>query len=67
MNPLYIIIGEADGSFEGKNGNKYLTFANTDKNKKVLEKYKRLWIKTKSIFEKINSKSVEYEKNYMKI
>ena len=26
-----------------KNGNKYLTFASTDKNKKVLEKYTKLW------------------------
>ena len=33
VNPLYFIIGEADGSIEEKNGNNYLTFASTDKNK----------------------------------
>ena len=44
VNPLYIIINEVDGSIsEKKNGNKYLTFASTDKNKKVLEKYTKLW------------------------
>ena len=35
-NPLYIIINEVNGSIEEKNGNKYLTFASTDKSKKVL-------------------------------
>ena len=34
VNPLYIIIGEADGHIAGKNGNKYLIFASTDENKK---------------------------------
>ena len=34
VNPLDIIVGEVDGSIEEKNGNKNLTFASTDKNKK---------------------------------
>ena len=42
VNPLYIIIGEVDGSIEEQNLNKYLTFADTNKNKKVLERYKRV-------------------------
>ena len=43
VNPLYLIIGEVDGYIEEENnGNKYLTFASTDKNKKVLEKYTKL-------------------------
>ena len=42
VNPLYLIIGEVDGYIEKNNGNKYLTFASTDKNKKVLEKYTKL-------------------------
>ena len=37
VNPLYLIIGEADGYIEEKKGNKYLTFASTNKNKKVLK------------------------------
>ena len=45
VNPLYLIIGEVDGYLEENNGNKYLTFASTDKNKEVLEKYIKLWNK----------------------
>ena len=36
VNPLYTIINEVEGSISEKTGNKYLTFASTDKNKKVL-------------------------------
>ena len=43
VNSLYLIIGNADGYLEENNGNKYLTFASTDKNKKELEKYTKLW------------------------
>ena len=42
VNPLYLIIGDVDGYTEESNGNKYLTFSSTDKNKKVLEKYTKL-------------------------
>ena len=43
VNPLYIIIDAANGyikcnSIEEKNGDKYLTFASTGKNKEVLKK-----------------------------
>ena len=37
VNPLYFIIGEADGYIEEKNENKYLIFASTHKNKKMLK------------------------------
>ena len=47
VNPLYLIIGEVDGYIEENNGNKYLNFASTDKNKKVLEKYTKLSDKIK--------------------
>ena len=67
VNPLYIITGEADGSIEEKNGNKHLTFPDTDKNKKVLEKYAKLSNEIKSLIEKITDKPGEYEKDYMKI
>ena len=50
------------------NGNKYLTFASTDKNKKVLEKYTKLWDEIKYHIQTIRvDKSGEYEKDYMKI
>ena len=42
VNPLYFIIGEVDGYIKEKDGNKYLTFASKDKNKKVLKKYTEL-------------------------
>ena len=42
VNPLYLIIGNVDGYTEESNGNKYLTFRSTNKNKKVLEKYTKL-------------------------
>ena len=32
VNPLYFIIGKADGLIEESNGNKYLVFASTNKN-----------------------------------
>ena len=43
VNPVYLIIGEVDGYIEGNNGTKYLTFASMNKNKKLLETYKKLW------------------------
>ena len=68
VNPLYLIIADVDGYIEKNNGNKYLTFASTDKNKKVLEKYTKLWDKIKCHIQTINAgKSGEYQKNYMKI
>ena len=66
VNLFYVLIGEADGSVDEKNGNKYLTFADTNKIKKVLEKYTELWNKAKSVTEKINDKPGQYEKDYMK-
>ena len=38
LNPLYLVINKADCSLEESNGNKYLFFASTDKNKEVIEK-----------------------------
>ena len=55
VNPLYLIIDEVDGYIEENNENKYLTFASTDKNKKVLEKYIKLWNKIKYHIQTINA------------
>ena len=52
VNPLYLMIGNVDGYIEENNGNKYLTFASTEKNKKVLEKY--LWDNIKYHIQAIN-------------
>ena len=43
VNSLYLIIGKADGYIEESNGNKYLIFVSTDKNKEVLTKYTKFW------------------------
>ena len=68
VNPLYLIIAQVDGYIEENNGNKYLTFASTDKSKKVLEKYTKLWDKTKFHIQTMNAdKSGEYNKDYIKI
>ena len=39
----------------------------TDKNKEVLTEYTELWDKIKNLFLKINNKSGEYRKDFMKI
>ena len=67
VNPLYLIINEVDGYVEEINGNKYLTLVSTDKNKEVLTKYTELWDGIKNSIEKINNKSGEYGKDFMKI
>ena len=67
VNPLFLIIGEADGSIKEKNGNKYLTFASTNKSNEVLKRFTKLWDEIKSLIEKIDDKTGEYEKDYMKI
>ena len=68
VNPLYLIIAEVDGYIQENNGNKYLTFVSTDKNKKVLEKCTKLWDEIKYNIQTINAgKFGEYEKDCMKI
>ena len=68
VNPLYLMIGEVSGYIKESNGNKYFTFTSTDNNKKVLEKYAKIWDELKYHVQTKNAvKSGEYEKNYMRI
>ena len=68
VNPLYLIIDEVDEYVEESNENKYLTFASTDENIRVLKKYAELWNKTKYLIKTINSgKEGKYGKDSMKI
>ena len=67
VNPSYFIFGEVDKYIREKNGNKYLIFASTDKNKKVPIKYAELWDEIKSLIDKIDGKSGEYGKDFTKI
>ena len=67
VNPLYLLIYKIDGFIEEKRGNKYLNIAFTGNNNEVLKRYKEVLHGIKSCIEKINNKSGEYEKDYMKI
>ena len=67
VNPLYLTIGEVNRYIEESNGNKYLVFASTNKNKEVLEKYTELWDGIKNLFQKRNGRLVEYKNVFMKI
>ena len=68
VHPLYLVIGEEDGNIEEKNGNKHLTFASTDKNKKALIKCIELWDETKYLTKTINGDGAGgYGKDFMKI
>ena len=49
-----------------KNGNKYLVSDSTDK-KDVLQKYTKLWDGIKNLIQKVDNKSSEYGKDFMKI
>ena len=73
VNPLYLIISEADEYIEEKSGSKYLVFDSGNENNGVLKTYNELWDGIKNEFETINSgktskrSSAEYDKDFMKI
>ena len=60
---MYLIIDEVDGFIEESNRSKYLTFALTDVNKEILEKYRKLWDGIKNSIE-INNNQVNMEKSH---
>ena len=67
VNLLHLILDEVDWYTEEKNRNKFLTFASTDKNKKVSIKYTEFWDKFKYLTGNIEDKTSEYRKDFMKI
>ena len=68
VNPLYLLIYKIDGFIEEKRRNKYLNITFTDNNDEALKKYKEVLSGIKSCIEKINNtRSEEYEKDYVKI
>ena len=68
VKPLNLMIGKVDEYIKGSNLNKYLTFASTDNNTKVLEKYTKVCDGIKYHIQTINAdKSGEYEKDYIRI
>ena len=64
---MCFIIDKAGGYIEDSNGNKYLIFASTDKNKEVLTKYTELSNKIKNLIETINGKPCDHDEKYLKI
>ena len=69
VNPLYLIINEASGYIEERNGNKYLIFDDSvNENKELLKKYADVWDEIKNEIKTINGgKENDYGKDYMKI
>ena len=53
-SPLYLIFNNVDAFFLCINEEKYLVFAATDRNKDILENYKKLWNVIKNEISKIN-------------
>ena len=47
VNPLYLIIGEADGHIEEKSGSKYLVFGSADENKELLKNTRNFGMRLK--------------------
>ena len=62
VNSLYLAFNKLDGQIEESNGNKYLNFVSTDKNKEVLTEYTELWYKIRRLVETIDDKSDQQEK-----
>ena len=67
INPIYLLFDKVDEYIEESNGNKYLIFTPTNKNKEVLTKYTELWDKIKDLIKSITNTSGEYDKKHMKI
>ena len=63
---LHIIFDEVNWYIGGSNGNKYLIFTSTDKNKEVSTKYIELCNRIKNLIEKINGKPGEYKRVFVK-
>ena len=72
VNPLHLIISEADRFIKEKNGRKYLVFDWVNENNEVIKKYNKIWNVLKNEIETINSgktskhSSVEHDKDFMK-
>ena len=63
-----LIFNNVDGDIIESNGDKYLIFASTYKNKKVFKKYTELWDEIKNQIETINvGEPIKYKKDFMKI
>ena len=67
VNPPHLIVNKADDFIEEKEGSKYLNLTFTDNNSEVLKKYAELWNRIYNLIQKIDNKSGEFGKDWMKI
>ena len=67
VNPLYLRIVNANGYIEEINGNKYLVFDVTYKNKALLRRYDDVFNGILGKIKNIDDDWLEYAKDYMKI
>ena len=67
-NRRYLIFNNVDRHIDVSNGDKYLVFPSTEKNKEVFKKYTKLWDEIKNQIETINDdKPIEHKKDFMNI
>ena len=66
VNPLYLMINRIDGFIEEKNGVKYLTISDTDKNNAVFKKYNEVFDGIKYHIKNMNNNDSEYDKDCIK-
>ena len=67
-NSLYFIFNNINGYIKESNGDKYLIFVSTDKNKEILEKQAKLWSEIKNQIKTINGgEPFKYKKDFIKI
>ena len=67
VNPLYLRINNVNGYIEEINGDKYLVFDDTYKNKELLKRYDDVFNGIMDKIKKIDDDWLEYAKDYMKI
>ena len=67
VNPLYLLIDNANGYIEEINEDKYLVFVVTYENKELLKRYDDVANGIMDKIKKTDDYWLEYSKNYMKI
>ena len=67
VNPLYLLISNANGYIEEKSVNKYFIFDSADKNKELLKKWNDVFNGIRDKMKEITTDECDYEKDFIKI
>ena len=67
VNPLYLLISNANGYIEEKSVNKYFIFDSADKNKELLKKWNDVFNEIRDKMKEITTDECDYEKDFIKI